>query len=276
MYNIIITEPSGNLRKLGRESLAGNWQGAIIAMLIYQICLTLPALILDQVFGKTLAELYGTVYYDSSSSFGSAFVAGVSSSAEKVSTLSGVYMLLVCGAFSFGISLFFLNLFRRKQTDAAQVFSGFEYYVKTLGLYVVMSVFIFLWSLLFIIPGIIAAIRYSQAFFILADDPGKGVMQCMSESKLLMRGNKGKYFCMALSFIGWLLLTGICIGIVSVLLETIITSGTVMVIVDWILGLAVCWVIAYMTATEAAFYEILTGRLRANTYKPIGMDGFEQ
>ena len=64
MYNIIITEPSSNLRRLGRNSLAGKWQSAIIATLIYQICITLPALILDQVFGKTLAELRNTPMFD--------------------------------------------------------------------------------------------------------------------------------------------------------------------------------------------------------------------
>ena len=107
MYNIIITEPSSNLRRLGRDALAGKWQNAIVAMLIYQICITLPALILDQVFGKTLAELYGNLYYDSSYEFGANVIAGLSSSAEKVSTMSGVYVFLVSGAFTFGISLFF-------------------------------------------------------------------------------------------------------------------------------------------------------------------------
>lgn len=265
MYNIIITEPSSNLRRLGRNSLAGKWQSAIIATLIYQICITLPALILDQVFGKTLAELYGNMYYDSSYEFGANVIAGISSSAEKVSTMSGVYVFLVSGAFTFGISLFFLNLFRRRHTEAAQVFSGFEYFFKTLGLFFVMSVFIFLWGLLFVVPGIIAAIRYSQAFFILADDPGKGIMQCISESKMLMRGNKGKFFCMELSFIGWMLLTTFAVALVSNLLEAMIGAGVVMIVINWILNLAICWVMAYMTATEAAFYEILTGRLRAGT-----------
>ena len=159
-------------------------------------------------------------------------------------------------------------MFRRRQTEAAQVFSGFEHFFKALGLFFVMSVFIFLWGLLFVIPGIIAAIRYSQAFFILADDPGKGIMQCISESKMLMRGNKGKYFCMEVSFIGWMLLTTFAVALVSGLFDAMISSGVVMIIIEWILNLAICWVMAYMTATEAAFYEILTGRLRAETHTP--------
>lgn len=268
MYNIIVTEPSSNLRMLGRQALAGKWQVAIIAALIYQICLTLPALILDQLFGKTLAELYDNIYVGTTNTFGSDFVAHVSNSAEKVSSMSGLYVFLVTGAFTLGITLFFLNLFRRKPTDPAQVFSGFEQFFKALGLFFVMSVFIFLWSLLLIVPGIIAALRYSQAFFILADDPTKGVFQCINESKWMMRGNKGSLFWLELSFIGWILLTNIAVMILQGFLFPIFGGGVIMVILDWIFSLAICWVIAYIFATEAAFYEILRGNLRANTYAP--------
>ena len=76
-------------------------------------------------------------------------------------------------------------------TDLAK---SLEFYGKALGLFLFQGLFIVLWSLLFIVPGIIAAIRYSQAFFILADDPNKGIRQCMDESKMMMRGNKAKYF----------------------------------------------------------------------------------
>lgn len=268
MYNIIVTEPSSNLRMLGRQALAGKWQVAIIATLIYQICLTLPTLILDQLFGKTLAELYENIYVGSPYSFGSAFVSNVSESAEKVSSMSGVYMFLVTGAFTLGITIFFLNLFRRKMVEPAQVFSGFEQFFKALGLCFVMGLFIFLWSLLFVIPGIIAALRYSQAFFILADDPTKGVFQCINESKWMMKGNKGKFFCMELSFIGWIFLTAIAMGMVEGFFSAFLGHGLIMIIIDWILSLAMCWITAYNLATEAAFYEILRGNLRADTYTP--------
>lgn len=70
---------------------------------------------------------------------------------------------------------------------------------------------------------------------------------------------------MELSFIGWMLLTTFAVALVSNLLEAMIGAGVVMIVINWILNLAICWVMAYMTATEAAFYEILTGRLRAGT-----------
>lgn len=268
MNNIIITETSSNLRTLGRQTLAGKWQIAIVAVLIYQICITLPALILDQLFGKTLAELYGNMYAGAPYGLGSSFVAGISESAAKISAMSGLYTFLVTGAFTLGLTIFFINLFRRKTVDAAQVFSGFEQFFKALGLFFMMSLFIFLWMLLLVIPGIIAAIRYSQAFFILADNPEKGIMECISESKRLMVGNKAKFFCMCLSFIGWLLLTSFAIGILAGIFGAVIGYGVASTVVNWILGLGTCWVTAYMTATQAAFYDILRGNLKASTYIP--------
>ncbi|MCC2865413.1 DUF975 family protein [Ihubacter massiliensis] len=265
MNNIIVLEPSSNLRALGRNALAGKWKIAITAVLIYQICVTLPALILDQLFGKTLAELYGNIYYDNSYGMASDIVEGISYGAQKISTMSGVYIFLVTGAFTLGLTIFFINLFRARQLDVAQVFSGFEQFFKALGLMFMVGLFTFLWTLLLIVPGIIAAIRYSQAFFILADDPNKGIMECINESKWLMNGNKAKYFCLQLSFIGWLLLTSFAIAIVSEFFFAFIGGSVMMVVIDWILGLAICWVTAYMTATDAAFYDILRGNLRANT-----------
>lgn len=268
MTNIIITEPSRNLRMLGRQALSGRWKQAITAALIYQICITLPALILDELFGKTFGELYGNLYYDSPNGFGAHLISRFSESAQKISAMSGLYEFLVTGAFTLGIAIFFIHLFRREETDSAQVFCGFEYFFKSVGLVFIMGLFVFLWSLLFIVPGIIAALRYSQAFLILADNPQKGVFQCLNESKLLMKGNKGKYFCLQLSFIGWILLTMIVVLWLSSRCTAVLGFGFLSTILSWIFSLAMSWITAYMMASEVAFYDILTGKLRANAYIP--------
>lgn len=271
MYNIIVTEPSANIRTLARQALAGKWQTAIIAVLIYDICITLPALILDQLFGKTMQELAHDLYL-SSGNYGifsdAAYSAsvGMGVAAEKFSAMSGIYMFLVTGAFTLGISLFFLNLFRRKAAEPDQVFSGFEQFFKALGLCFMTGLFIFLWSLLFVIPGIIAALRYSQAFYILADNPQKPIMECIRESKILMKGNKGKLFCLMLSFIGWALLTALVISIITNMVFRIVGYGIVYTIISWVLDLGMCGVTAYLITAETAFYEILKGNLRAQTY----------
>ena len=268
--NIIITDPSSNLRALGRNALAGKWQSAIIAVIVYTLCVQLPPAILNTLFGVDMGELY-------SMNMGYSYNVGVDSystvynSMPAYSPLSGIYSLLVTGAMDLGLTLFFLAMFRRQIVGIGDVFLGFERYGKALGLFLFQGLFIVLWSLLFIVPGIIAAIRYSQAFFILADDPNKGIRQCMDESKMMMRGNKAKYFCMSLSFIGWAILASIPAGVLSGISEALYLSGFMTVLFDIVGALCMAPVIAYIYSTQAGFYEILAGHLIKET-QPAPID----
>ena len=268
--NIIITDPSSNLRALGRNALAGKWQSAIIAVVVYTLCVQLPPAILNTLFGVDMGELY-------SMNMGYSYNVGVDSysavynSMPAYSPLSGIYSLLVTGAMDLGLTLFFLAMFRRQIVGIGDVFLGFERYGKALGLFLFQGLFIVLWSLLFIVPGIIAAIRYSQAFFILADDPNKGIRQCMDESKMMMRGNKAKYFCLSLSFIGWGILASIPAGVLSGISEALYLSGFMTVLFDIVGALCMAPVIAYIYSTQAGFYEILAGHLIKET-QPAPID----
>ena len=268
--NIIITDPSSNLRALGRNALAGKWQSAIIAVIVYTLCVQLPPAILNTLFGVDMGELY-------SMNMGYSYNVGVDgystvyNSMPAYSPLSGIYSLLVTGAMDLGLTLFFLAMFRRQIVGIGDVFLGFERYGKALGLFLFRGLFIVLWSLLFIVPGIIAAIRYSQAFFILADDPNKGIRQCMDESKMMMRGNKAKYFCMSLSFIGWAILASIPAGVLSGISEALYLSGFMTVLFDLVGALCMAPVIAYIYSTQAGFYEILAGHLIKET-QPAPID----
>ena len=115
-----------------------------------------------------------------------------------------------------------------------------------------------MWALLFIIPGIIAYIRYSQALYILADDPRKGVFQCINESKYLMTGNKAKFFCMNLSFIGWTILANL-----PIMLFPFTVPGWLAIIVDLVLSIPYFFLLAYVEVTNGIFYELVTGHLVA-------------
>ena len=85
-----------------------------------------------------------------------------------------------------------LDFFRNKKTEITTLFEGFSYFGKAFVLLILMGVKIFLWTLLFIVPGIIAAFRYSQAFYVLIDHPEYSPNQCLKESSLMMKGNKWK------------------------------------------------------------------------------------
>lgn len=256
--NIIITEPSSNLRALGRNALAGKWKLAIIATIVFQLCILAPNAILNAIFGEKAdlaaqadinVDLYSTIY----------------NSMPSTSPIASIYVILVSGAFTLGITIFFLALFRRQHVDVADVFLGFENFGKALGLMLFQALFIFLWSLLFLIPGIIASIRYSQAFFILADDPTKSIRQCMNESKIMMKGNKSKYFCLSLSFIGWTLLAALPAGIIEGIAAVMYMPAVINAIVSIITGLFTVPVTVYMYSAMTGFYEILAGHLIKET-----------
>ena len=100
------------------------------------------------------------------------------------------------------------------------------------------SIFTFLWSLLFIIPGIVKSYAYSQAYYIYYDTyqttgQTPGYLDTITASRRIMDGHKGQLFWLDLSFIGWHLLAVLTLGI------------------------GYLWLSPYIAATKAAFYEEL-------------------
>ena len=110
--------------------------------------------------------------------------------------------LIIGGSIQLGLSIFSLNIAKHKKVELQQIFEGFNRFYDALTAYLFMVLYILLWSLLFIIPGIIAAISYSQTFYILANDKKIKGADALKKSKEMMVGNKGKYFCLCLRFLG--------------------------------------------------------------------------
>ena len=125
-----------------------------------------------------------------------------SSAATLIDAALQIVMMLV----SAGFIIFLLNTIRECGAVYGNLLDGFGIAGRIIVLNLLESVLIFLWSLLFIIPGIIAAYRYRQAIYILIDHPEKSVLDCLRESKQMMDGRKGELFMLDLSLIGWLLL----------------------------------------------------------------------
>lgn len=238
MNIFVVSELSRNIRALGRMAMETKRNTAMLVLFIYGVATMLPPAIITILFGGTLGE-----------------------------NVSLLYTLLVSGPFTYGLAIFFLAMFRRQSSDIQQLFEGFEQFGKTLGLFLYIVLFTILWSLLFIIPGIIAGIRYSQSFLIMADHPEYTIGQCVDESKRRMQGNKGKYFILNLSFFGWAFLCGVPLGIV----EFMFMESPNVVLYQFLSLVAMIpyiWLGAYMHLTLVAFYEILTGNLRAEPINP--------
>jgi len=127
--------------------------------------------------------------------------------------VGSVASLFIAGHFAVGLSIFSLAISRNQDARIEQLFLGFNNYVTILGAYLLMILYILLWALLLIIPGIIAALSYSMTFYILADDDTIKAQEALDKSKKMMDGYKWKYFCLGLRFIGWALLCLLTLGI---------------------------------------------------------------
>ena len=103
---------------------------------------------------------------------------------------------IISGAFNLGIAGFYLKISRREKAKISDIFKGFENFGTSIGMYLLSGIFVLLWSILLIIPGFIAALSYSQIYFIVNDDPTTGAFEAIKKSKRIMKGNKWKLFCL--------------------------------------------------------------------------------
>lgn len=145
--------------------------------------------------------------------------------------LSVIMPMLIAGPLALGVSVFALSISRGTEAELNQAFDGFERFGTALATYMLSVLFIILWALLLVVPGIIAALSYSQIYFILADNPDIGPMEAIDRSKKMMMGNKWKFFCLGLRFFGWMILSVLTLGI------------------------GFLWLMPYMTVTFAKFYD---------------------
>ena len=144
---------------------------------------------------------------------------------------SSIVSLIVSGPMALGLAIFSINISRNQEARLEQIFQGFNTFGTSLGANLLMTLFILLWSLLLIIPGIIAVLSYSMTFYILADDNSIGAMEAIDKSKKMRDGYKWKYCCFGVRFIGWSLLC-------------ILT-----------LGLGFLWLLPYMQVSMVKFYD---------------------
>ncbi len=144
--------------------------------------------------------------------------------------------LVVAGPLLFGSTSFHLSLMRGRDANIGMMFKGFNYFGKALSAYFVMILFIILWTLLFYIPGIIAALNYSMTFYVLVDRPDIEAMDALRRSKKIMYGSRWKLICLQFRFFGW--------GLLCILT----------------LGIGLLWLIPYMSVSIARFYEDVRGK----------------
>lgn len=145
--------------------------------------------------------------------------------------------LIVLGPFSVALAMISIRVIRNEQFELKNLFDGFYNFMNSFLLGLVNTIFIALWSLLFIVPGIIKSLSYSMSYYVMAENPEISQENARQESIKMMEGNKMRLFCLNFSFIGWILLSILTFGIL------------------------LFWVLPYMQAANAAFYEEIKPRI---------------
>lgn len=167
-------------------------------------------------------------------SFATGFVIGFLNLDEDIAELiSSIVSLAVAGLLGFGTVSFFLKISRNETVTYKELFSKINMCFSYLAISLLVGLFTALWSLLLIIPGIIAAINYSLVYFVKLDNPELGALEVLRKSKEMMNGHKWDFFVLILSFLGWAIL-----GIFT-------------------LGILYLWLVPYMQVTYANFYNSL-------------------
>ena len=217
------------LRRMARENLEGNWKkslgiafvasifGALIAGNNLSFEIDLEREIIQQLPDIILSFL--------------ALMVSASSALNLVHFILG-------GPVQLGYAQILLKQYHRQEFEVKDLFSQFGRFKQGFLMNLLRGLYVFLWSLLFIIPGIVASYKYAMVPFLMTDNPDMTAKESITASKELMDGYKGHLFMLDLSFIGWDLLAMLTLGI------------------------GYLWLNPYKNAAHAAFYRQILAEQR--------------
>lgn len=151
--------------------------------------------------------------------------------AGSIGGVLGLAQMIIGGVVELGYSKFLLKMHDGEDAQVNDLFSQFHRFGDGFCQSLLRGIYVALWTMLFIIPGIIASLKYAMTPFIMAENPDMTASEGIAASKQLMDGHKADLFFLDLSFIGW--------GILNV----------------FTLGIGSLWLVPYINASYAAFYR---------------------
>lgn len=176
-----------------------------------------------------------------------------------------IICIIVGGAGRLGYAIFNLKLVDNKEASLSDLFSQFHRLGAGFCMNFLIGLYTYLWSLLFVIPGIIKQYSYAMTPYILAENPDLTAGEAITKSRYLMDGNKWRLFCLEFSFIGWELL---CLGptliAIVVITSNAIASENILAmlwIIPWFIPAIIgsLFLNPYIEAAYAAFYREIAG-----------------
>ena len=235
---------AADFRSVARNTLKGKWGIAVVAGLIASLLGAIgssgPELNVELNEGNFNASLQilgqDVVSTNGGMEFWPVF-AGIATYIAIFAVITGIALFILGSIVEVGYMKFNLDLVdRQKEAKISTMFGYFQFWKTTACARLLQSVYVLLWSLLFIIPGIIAGYSYAMTSYILAENPELTASEAIERSKQMMSGNRWRLFCMQISFIGW--------DILSALLT---------------FGIGSLWITPYKQTATAAFYREISG-----------------
>lgn len=253
----IVSQSCRNIKRMAKQTLQGRWGQVILAAFLIEFICSAPSLILNM-FSSKLAGF-----------------------------ISDLYSIVITGPATVGLAAYYLGTFRMQDPAANLVFSGIsrrDMFFKGLLVYCSVMIKVILWSFLLLIPGLIAAYKYSLSFKVLADHPEYTPSECLSASAALMKGNKASLFLLNLSFWFWYIVVSIPRGLavqkamaIVPSLEALLTDTSVfteyfntvqsnpIIIISYVLGVILN---VYVQMSECCFYDLAAGNLVVRQAQP--------
>lgn len=229
----------GELKRRGSFRFRANYWHAVLVALVYFL-LNGGAVTISRRFNTTTTTTNSSFSYNASYSLADdptiKWIIGLALGVVLIAVAIGfTFAIFVINPINVGVQTFFL----RNSSGEAEGFhlgDGFKYnYLNVVKTMFFMNLWILLWTLLFIVPGIIKSYSYRLVPYILAENPDIDTNEALRRSEQLMRGNKWETFIYDLSFIGWYIL-----GIFFLV--------------------SVFWVQPYKLSCDAELYRLLAGK----------------
>lgn len=218
-----------DIRRVARENLEGNWKKSVG---IGFMAALLGAIVAGSAFGasidldvEVMEKLPG-------------FVLAILSAWASIASVISLAQFVIGGTVQLGYCQILLKQFHRQDFQFDELFSQFHRFKQGFLQSFLRNLYIVLWSLLFVIPGIVKSFSYAMTPFIMADHPEMSAKEAIDASKEMMDGHKGELFMLGLTFFGWNLLAALSLGI------------------------GYLWLNPYMNAAHAVFYKELCAQPR--------------
>ena len=218
-------------RRVARENLQGNWGRSILVGFVASLLgalLTGQAAFSVSVDAEILTQL-------------PIFLQRYIALTAKIASVLAFVRFIVGGTVQLGYSQYLLNQYNRASFDIQDLFSEFHRFGQGFLQSFLRGLYVFLWTLLFIIPGIVKGYAYAMTPFIMAENPDMTAGEAITASKELMDGHKGELFMLDLTFIGWDILAALTLNLGYLALNP------------------------YKNAAHAAFYKDITAPSVTNT-----------